>query len=123
LRDGERSGLVMMGRDYSYLAVVKTSHGLRVVRVKCLEANKGAAEKEIGGVEMKTGLVYLRVKVTDNAVCDFSYSTDGKRFESLGEKFVAQSGMWIGAKVGLFSLAPEDATVRGYADYDWLRIS
>jgi len=121
LRDGERSGLVVMGRDYSYLAVVRTSAGLRVVRVNCFDAPKNTAEIELGGVELKARSVYLRVSVGDDAVCQFSYSLDGEWFESLGDKFKAQPGMWIGAKVGLFALAPHGAPTHGYADYDWFR--
>ena len=55
-------------------------------------------------------------------VCQFSYSFDGQRFEVLGDTFNAQSGMWIGAKVGLFSIAPSGAMANGYADYDWFRL-
>ncbi len=121
LRESERSGLLIMGRDYSYLAVVRTAEGLRIVRVLCLEAAKGTAEKEIGAAGLKVNRLYLRVKVSGDAVCEFSYSTDGKRFENLGDNFKAQPGMWIGAKVGLFSLGPADTTSRGYADYDWFR--
>jgi beta-xylosidase-like protein len=29
LQQGDRTGLLMMGRDYSYLAVVRTANGLR----------------------------------------------------------------------------------------------
>jgi beta-xylosidase len=117
LREGERSGLVIMGRDYSYLAVHRTSAGLRVVRVICNEAPKNTAEKEVGAIELKRYSVYLRVEVADGALCRFSYSMDGKRFERLGDEFKAQPGMWIGAKVGLFS----SGSAGGYADYDWFR--
>jgi beta-xylosidase len=120
LKIGERSGLLMMGRDYSYLAVEKTSTGVRIVRVICLDAPKGAAEKEVF-VEVKSPLVYLRVSVVGEAICNFSFSTDGKRFQSVGDIFVAAPGMWIGAKLGLFALAPVNAVTHGYADYDWFR--
>jgi len=111
----------VMGRDYSYLAVARTSAGLRIVRVNCFDAAKNGAELEARGVELKATAVYLRVSVADDAVCQFSYSLDGKRFESLGDKFKAQPGMWIGAKVGLFALAPHGAETHGYADYEWFR--
>jgi len=120
LKVGERSGLLTMGRDYSYLAIEKTSAGTRIVRVICRDAPKGAAEKE-ETVELKTTLVYLRVSVVGEAICAFTYSTDGRRFQLLGDIFVAEPGMWIGAKIGIFSLAPADATTNGYADYDYFR--
>jgi len=117
LQQGERTGLLLMGRNYSYLAVVRSADGLRAVRVTCLEAQKNTSEKETGAVELKTKRVFLRIDVNQKAECRFSYSIDGKQFETLGETFIAQPGMWIGAKVGLFSLGPG----HGYADYDWFR--
>jgi beta-xylosidase len=122
LRDGERSGLLMMGRDYSYLAVARSANGLRIVRVVCLDAPKGGDEKETGTVDLKNKPVYLRVSVSDGALCQFSYSFDGQKFERLGDTFNAQSGLWIGAKVGLFSIGPSGAIASGYADYDWFRL-
>jgi len=117
LREGERSGLLMMGRDYSYLAVTRDARGYRLVRVVCLDAPKGGNEKQIDAVELKNSAVYFRVEMTDDGVCRFSYSFDGKTFAELGETFTAQPGMWIGAKVGLFSIGSS----QGYADYDWFR--
>ncbi|HJT25763.1 MAG TPA: hypothetical protein VJ784_00030 [Pyrinomonadaceae bacterium] len=85
LQPGERSGLLMMGRNYSYLAVEKTSAGVRIVRVICIDAPKGAAEKEV--VEgLKSQLVYLKVSVFGEAICNFSFGTDGKRFRWLCPK-------------------------------------
>ncbi|HEV8168097.1 MAG TPA: glycoside hydrolase, partial [Pyrinomonadaceae bacterium] len=117
LREGERSGLLMMGRDYSYLAVVRSANGLRVVRVTCLDAPKNSSEKELGAAELKTSRVVLRLDVNEKAECRFSYSIDGKRFDPLGGTFIAQPGMWIGAKVGLFAEG-----TNGYADFDWFRM-
>jgi beta-xylosidase len=120
--EGERSGLVVMGRDYSYLAVVRKGGGLKVVRVNCVDATRNTAENEVAAVELKRDKVYLRVSVVDEGVCDFSYSLDGKRFERLGAEFRAQPGMWIGAKVGLFSLGPRGERIYGFGTYDWFRI-
>ena len=119
----QRSGLVIMGRDYSYLAVIKTADDLRLIRGTCLDAAKGAAEKEEGVATLQASSVYLRVTVTGEAHCEFSYSLDGKKFASLGEGFNAKQGMWIGAKVGLFALGPVDAIHSGHADYDWFRFA
>lgn len=123
LREGERTGLLMMGRDYSYLAVTRGPRGLRLVRVVCPDAVKGGEEKELGAVELSNTSIYLRVEVSGDAVCRFTYNVDGKLFEVLGDTFKAQPGMWIGAKVGLFSLAPAGATEYGHAEYDWFRLS
>ena len=110
LLEGERSGLLMMGREYSYLAV----NGHELIRV--------SANKEAVVAQLKTQSVFLRVSV-DEGICEFSYSTDGRTFTPAGEKFTAKPGVWIGAKVGLFSLAPAGATVFGYASYSWFRFA
>jgi hypothetical protein len=46
---------------------------------------------------------------------------DGKSFHALGKVFTAREGVWVGAKVGLFSLATGETPQLGYADIDWLR--
>jgi hypothetical protein len=63
----------------------------------------------------------LRVTVASGAVCQFSFSADGKSFVPSGELFTARQGRWIGAKVGIFTLANAAAKKRGYADFDWFR--
>jgi hypothetical protein len=62
---------------------------------------------------------YSDPDVIHDGRCAFSYSTDGKTFAILGEPFTAKPGVWIGAKVGLFSIGAG----QGYADYDWFRFS
>ena len=65
---------------------------------------------------------YLRVRVEEEALCNFSYSVDGKTFSPLGESFSARQGRWIGAKVGIFAIGSGDASEMGYADFDWFRV-
>ncbi len=118
---GEKAGLLMMGMDYSYLAVERTANGFRLVKISCKDAIKEGREVEEGKVELKSTTLLLRVQVGDGAVCRFSYSVDGQKFVPLGEPFTAREGRWIGAKVGLFSLAGEGARASGYTDFDWFR--
>ena len=71
---------------------------------------------------MKRSTFYLRVKVTKNAVCNFSYSSDGTLFSPLGQPFAARKGKWIGAKLGLFAVRTGKTRETGYADFDWFRV-
>jgi beta-xylosidase len=132
LRAGERSGLLMMGRDYSYIAVVKNQNGIRVVHAVCHDALNGTAETESTVLNVKSRTAFLRVNCVSSlgdVICNFSYSVDGQRFRWMNDIFVAQPGMWIGAKVGLFALGSAgagqrgQATTPGHADYDWFRFS
>jgi beta-xylosidase len=118
---GEKAGLIIMGASYSYLAVERTVAGGRVVNVTCRDAAKGGAEIAEDGADCAGDFLLLRVKVKASAICQFSYSIDGREFIPVGESFTASAGRWIGAKVGLFCEAKGGAEQRGYADFDWFR--
>jgi beta-xylosidase len=118
---GERVGLIMMGMDYSYIAVERAADGFRLIKAACADANK-AGEEIVEDEATRLGhFAILRIKVKPGAVCAFSYSNDGKKFSALGESFPAREGDWIGAKVGLFCLASDEARQSGHADFDWFR--
>ncbi|HEU0252100.1 MAG TPA: glycoside hydrolase, partial [Pyrinomonadaceae bacterium] len=108
--------------DYAYISVEKKQDGLYVSQTLCQDADKGSAERDTAGVKLSANTFWLRVKVEENAVCSFSYSTDGKTFAPVGQQFKARQGRWIGAKVGIFALGKGPVSERGYADYDWFRI-
>jgi beta-xylosidase-like protein len=74
-------------------------------------------QRELSGATM-----FLRVRITNGAVCQFSFSEDGKTFLAAGDLFKAREGRWVGAKVGLFATAQAGETKRGYADFDWFRV-
>ena len=133
--DGQMSGLIVMGWDYAYLGVEKSGEGFILKYVQCKDAEQKTPEKtSVVGILDKSrtfeaGLypnyeidIYLRVKVEAGGKCSFYYSTDGKRFHNVGDTFIARQGKWIGAKVGLFSVAPYGKE-RGWVDADWFRIN
>lgn len=132
--DGQMSGLIVMGWDYAYLGVEKSGEGFILKYVQCKDAEQKTPEKTsvVGMLDkcrtFEAGLypnyeidIYLRVKVEAGGKCSFYYSTDGKRFHNVGDTFIARQGKWIGAKVGLFSVAPYGKE-RGWVDADWFRI-
>lgn len=119
---GERTGLVVMGLDYSAITFESASNGFILSQVECLKAEKGGKEKINAKVEMKDPTIYLRVKVNPNAQCEFSYSADGKKFSKLGNVFQAKEGKWIGAKIGTFCSRPLGGNDGGRVDIDWFRV-
>ena len=134
---GERTGLVVMGMDYAGLVVENTDNGLVLSQVECLKADRGATEKVNASVPLKGGTIYLRAKFSAKGdkikasegghdllvKCNLSYSTDGKKFQPLGETFQVKEGKWIGAKVGIFCTRPAIVTNDGgWTDADWFRI-
>jgi beta-xylosidase len=121
LAPGDAAGLVVMGMDYSLLAVEREAKGFQVRRSTRRDAIKGAPESVEAVSDLVGTSIFLRVRVGPEAVCRFSYSLDGRNFRPLGEPFKAREGRWIGAKVGLFAVARPDPTKRGFADFDWFR--
>ncbi len=118
---GEKAGLIVMGLDYAYLSVKKTPNGLVVSQTICKDADKHSAERESTVIALQGDTVYLRVRVPKDALTEFSYSTDGAKFTTVGERFPARQGRWIGAKVGIFAVGTGIARESGYADFDWFR--
>jgi beta-xylosidase len=118
----EETGLIVMGLDYAYVSVKKRPEGLFLSQTVCMNAESGAKAKESNGILLKSPTFYLRVKVSQNAVCTFSYSADGTSFLPMGEPFTARKGKWIGAKMGIFAVGTGTTRETGYADFDWFRI-
>jgi hypothetical protein len=110
-----------MGKDYSYLAVVRTDQGLRLERTLCVDAPTDNEETEENVVDLDAAVIYLRIMVEPGAECRFSYSIDGLQFTEIGQPFKAKEGKWIGAKIGLFAVSLTQAQHRGFADFDWVR--
>ena len=135
---GERTGLVVMGFDYSGLIIENTEKGLELSQVECKRADKGTPETKNATVALSDSTVYLRVKFSCDdkkiaksegghdlvVMCDFSYSLDGKKYKKLGNSFQAKEGKWIGAKVGMFCTRPAIVTNDGgWTDVDWFKIT
>jgi beta-xylosidase len=121
LSAGDEAGLIIMGMDYSYLAVRKAAAGCRLTTVACRNANNGGKDAPESSADSPGDVVFLRVTVKPGAACQFGCSFNGKDFTSIGGTFRARAGRWIGAKVGLFCLSNPGAPLSGSADFDWFR--
>jgi beta-xylosidase len=119
---GERTGIVVIGFDYYPLVLENRKDGIHLITSICKDADKENEEVVQSDILYSPRVVYLRVSVDTGAVCRFSYSADGKNYTYVGTVFTAREGRWIGAKVGLFAVAPAGKTSLGFADYDWFRI-
>ena len=119
---GERTGLVVMGLDYALLSFENTADGFVLSQSECINAEKGTKEAVNASVKLKEPTVYLRVKMTEGNKCTFSYSTDDKKYITLGNEFKAKEGKWIGAKIGTFCSRPIPKNDGGRVDVDWFRL-
>lgn len=132
--DGQLSGLIVMGWDYSWIGVEKQGEKFLLKQAICKDAEQGNLEQVSTlavlepGKKFEAGLfpnfereIYIRVRVGKEAYCRFSYSLDGKKFTEAGTLFKARQGKWIGAKVGMFSVTPHEKE-RGWVDVDWFHV-
>lgn len=132
--DGQLSGLIIMGWDYSWIGVEKQEEKFLLKQAVCKDAEQGNLEQvstlavlepsrkfEAGLFPNYEREIYIRVHVDKGAYCRFSYSLDGKKFTEAGTLFKARQGKWIGAKVGMFSVTPHGKE-RGWLDVDWFRV-
>jgi beta-xylosidase len=120
--NGESAGLVVFGQDYAWLGLHKTAAGLRLVLNVAKDARGGNLEHLVASGEAPGPMVYLRVTVTAGGKCRFAWSVDDSYFAPIGDEFVARPGVWVGAKVGIFAVAPPGSTTAGYADWPWFRL-
>lgn len=132
---GQMGGIIMMGLDYSALVVKRVGDVFQLQQVTCLKADKGKAEQVKVLAELKPTAadevdyqpalheqIYLRMNV-DNGKVHFMYSTNGKKYQTVGEEFTMREGKWIGAKVGFVAQEPAGKTNRGWIDVDWFRVT
>jgi beta-xylosidase len=120
--ENEKAGLTIMGLSYSSLYLKNIKGKIFLVYGVCKNADKGNKESERVISEVKNGIIYLRVKVNEDAQCQYSYSFEGKAFTNMDEIFTAEKGRWIGAKAGIFCVGESQSNDSGYADFDWFRV-
>jgi beta-xylosidase len=119
----EKAGLLIMGRDYAYLGI-KSENGQYIIsQTLCYDADEGNTESEFPVIfKTDSSQFYLRVTVSDSALCTFSYSCDSVHYRNVGTTFKAREGGWIGAKMGLFIIKTLKTNDAGSIDVDWFRV-
>jgi beta-xylosidase len=120
--DGEEAGFIVMGEDYQYVALKQVDGNTVLRMVRCEDARKKGAEKEIFSQPYDAQTIYFKVEVAEGGMCTFSISENGKRFIQIGDEFEARAGRWIGAKLGFFALRNGLESDTGDMDIDWIRI-
>lgn len=118
----EQTGLIVMGRDYAYISAIQQEGGLYLAQTVCPKADQGGKETRGEAVALKDATFYLRVDITADGVCHFSYSENGRKFKPLGQPFKAREGGWIGAKVGLFATRQGIINDAGNVYVDWFHV-
>ncbi|HLT54003.1 MAG TPA: glycoside hydrolase 43 family protein [Flavobacteriaceae bacterium] len=122
--NGKSAGLMVFGLDYATITLTYENGSYILKQTQALQAKKNNPEAVNEEVKLNTNEVILSVEVSaPNALCQFSYSLDGKKFIKIGKPFTAKPGQWVGAKVGVFSVSESGIKYGGYTDVDYFRIT
>lgn len=119
VKEGDRAGLAVVGRQYTFLCVEKCADGNKLSIYASKTVNRKIQPQErLAMIPMNHATVWLQVKVNDNNQCCYEYSTDGINFLAIGDTYETEQGTWIGAKVGIACISPSLFPSNGYALFD-----
>jgi beta-xylosidase len=122
LMDGDITGIAATGSNYATLRIKQHESKRSVSYMVRNFANEGGMIEVVKERDLKANIVYLRMEITREAVCSFSFSNDGESFERMGSGFEAQELRWVGAGIGLYSISEYDRSAGlGYTDIEWVR--
>ena len=117
----EKSGIVITGENYSYLALSRGNEEWILERY--IGSKNHKQDQLIASVKLDSNTVFLKVVIKEYGLCLFQYSTDGEHYHTMSDEFQAVKGRWIGAKIGLFSVDFDDSDVsKGWADFAWFKV-
>jgi beta-xylosidase len=113
---GEQAGIMVVGRVCATLGLRKNTTGHELVLQ--------VAQEDAWTAPLANAAVKVRVTVRDGGACVFAYAApfDADAWRQVPVAFTAEPAEWIGARIGLYSLAPE-AHPAGHADFDYFRFS
>lgn len=127
LQEEEKAGLVVMGGQYAYLAVRKQGGRTELIYGESYGEKNTRKEKDtlICSLPESSRELLLRMLLREEngvIVIRFFYSNDGIIYNDTGASFTPSDHTWVGAKVGLFSLALDQNEKHGYADFKYLTV-
>ncbi len=120
---GEQAGIIVMGLDYACIKILNQGDKYHLEYATCMGAEDNNKEKIVNEVLINQKEIYLQVKIESGAMCHFRYSFNGSDFKEIGQVFKAREGKWIGAKIGLYCIAPGYSRDTDYIDIDWFRFT
>ncbi len=111
-QSGEEAGLVVVGEKTVVLGI-RHDDGQNWLVLRTDE--KVEKLRRVASEPVK-----LRVEIRDGGQFSFSFA-DADGFVLHPQIFQATKGKWIGAKLGLYNLKPDDKSSAGHADFEYFR--
>ena len=117
---GERAGFILFGKSYAAIELKNTAVGLVINYVECNKADKGIKEVVTPLVALATlnnpTQIYLRLQMESAAIAKFAYSLDGVNYTTLDNQFIAEPGVWVGAKMGFYCVSNHSTNDAGFVE-------
>lgn len=113
--EGSRAGVVLLGREYSWIGVERRDGQCHAVA----RASAAAGASEIGLLAETpiTDRLHLRVRTDGIDRAWLAWSMDGHAWTEAADAVPLTSGRWIGTHVGLFAAAPLGDPTAGCATF------
>ncbi len=127
LKDNEQTGCVIMGGQYVYGAIRKENNLLSLIYLESIGDGNIKSERIRMNLAMEPDLQFVVFRVVlckekDEIIFRMSYSLDGEAFADTGFTFIPSDHTWVGAKLGLFSIALDHKEDHGYGDFEYVKV-
>ncbi|RED23444.1 beta-xylosidase [Flavobacterium cutihirudinis] len=117
LKDGNTAGFGIFQMPYAYVAIQQKGKEKNIVMVN--------NDTIIASVKFTGSKVWFKANVThENYLATFEYSTDGQKFQSIGNTLKMGLGLdWTANRFALFNFSTTAAGIDGFADFNWFHFN
>ncbi len=128
MKEEEQAGCVVMGGKYAYLAVRKQKDSIKLVYAESADDGDDRKEQVMMSTALAPGMgdIIFRLvlhKEQNQVVMRMYYSLEEGEYGDTGHPFVPLAHAWVGAKIGLFSVALDHWDNHGYADFEYIKVT
>lgn len=125
LGEHEQAGMVMMGGDYSYIAVRNMGGSKKLVLATSYDSEEGKKERtetitEVG--EEKVCFIFEMKKGNSTPRFKTYYQIGENKRVELKNDFMPSDHTWVGAKIGLFANVLDLKEKGGYGDFEYIHV-
>lgn len=124
MKKGDLSGVVMLGGEYSYLAIQKDENNTYLRYVVSKEKGDTQIETEIWKqkIDITNGKLEIHILFNENGTAKFAAFSKNDQLCPFTTAFSLDKGTWVGAKIGLFAINSGIQSLGGYTDFDFIHI-
>lgn len=123
---GDMASIGVIGHSYGCLGLQRAGTGFRLALYRGEVTDPAfegeASEVLAAGRELETGQAYLRLRINGDRTYGFSWSSDGEKYEDIGEKYPLTRATWTGAKLCLWACNRENRPSDGYGAFSFIKI-